>query len=246
MDVTFIDADLITHRFIISAALQNQVHNLTVRLNDGGDESLNAEIRIDRLRFEGYVFEVMAGDVALIDLGDVLGGTSFSLLRPRFSMRARRFRPRTSTRAKPCLPLRAESTLCPTSKPTADSGSSMAHNAHGKKRSGDVTFPGRFGRGQKRAHIRVIDGYSTTGENAVVLAGSVGESGVNNTLDVYQVGHGACGISMHAGITTPKSKRTASPVWRPRGRSGSSRRPRKKMATATRPSRHFLSMDVLI
>ena len=57
LDLTFIDAEFRTHRFVVPDSMKGHVFNLTVRLNDGGDNAFNAEVSIDNLRFEGYLFE---------------------------------------------------------------------------------------------------------------------------------------------------------------------------------------------
>ena len=52
-----------------------------------------------------------------------------------------------------------------------------------------IRFEVDFGSGlvEKIAHVRVVDGYSTTGDDSVILTGSVGSSGINNELEVYEV-----------------------------------------------------------
>ncbi|MCA9185454.1 MAG: hypothetical protein KDA99_07535, partial [Planctomycetales bacterium] len=66
------------HRFWIPAGLRNQTHVLRIVLGDGGDSAVNSATRVDNVSLSGYVYEVHAGDITLIDLSAVAGGSAFT------------------------------------------------------------------------------------------------------------------------------------------------------------------------
>ena len=190
LDLTFIDAEFKTHRFVVPESLREGVNNLTIRLNDGGDNAFNAEVKIDNLRFEGYFFDVLAGDVTMIDLGSVLPGSSFSLVAPLVHDAGQ---------------VHQADQLDPAESPFADTGRLYFvpdFNTDGRTLVFDdddltpgnddlatIRFEVDLGSGlvEKSARVRVFDGYSTSGENSIILTGSVGSAGVNNELEVYEV-----------------------------------------------------------
>jgi Ca2+-binding RTX toxin-like protein/protocatechuate 3,4-dioxygenase beta subunit len=190
VDLTFIDVDSVAHHFIIPDALKNQVHQITVRLADGGDNAFNAEVRIDDLRMEGYAFQVLAGDMSIIDLSSIIGGTSFALQPPTIHDAGK---------------VVTAASIDGTESPFANTGRFYFlpdFNTDGQtidfddddlvpgnEQRATINFQVDLGAGlvSKTATIRVIDGYSTSGENSIILTGSVGESGVNKTPEVYHV-----------------------------------------------------------
>ncbi|MCA9166989.1 MAG: hypothetical protein KDB23_04955, partial [Planctomycetales bacterium] len=185
-----IDADFVKHRYVIPASLQNQVHDLTLRLTDGGDGAFNAEVKLDNIRFEGYLFEVLAGDVSLIDLGQLLGGNSFALLPPNVLDAGQAIPAKTIDNAEANFADTGRLYFIPDFE---TDGSSFYfdddNGAVGDEQLARIRFQVDFGAGlvEKTAVVRVVDGYSQTGDNSVILTGSVGESGINHKLDIYRV-----------------------------------------------------------
>ncbi len=190
LDLTFINADFMTHRFVVPESMKDTVLNLTVRLNDGGDNAFNAAVAIDNIRFEGYLFEVLAGDVTLVDLGAIAGGSSFSLLPPTVHDAGQVFTaadldpgesPFTNTGRVYFIPdFNTDGVTI-----TFDDDDATAGNDD----FATIRFEVDLGSGpvEKIAHVRVVDGYSTTGDSSVILTGSVGFSGDNHELEVYEV-----------------------------------------------------------
>ncbi len=191
LDITFIGSELETHRYVIPSSLKNKVLDLTVRLNDGGDNAFNAEVMIDNIRFEGYLFEVLAGDVTLIDLGAVVGGSSFSLLDPLVHDAGQVLKAASIDPSEP-LSFANSGRLYFIPDFNTD-GVTITFDDDDATAGNDdfatIRFQADFGAGleEKIAHVRVIDGYSTTGDNSVILTGSVGSSGVNKTREVFEV-----------------------------------------------------------
>ena len=192
VDLEVFDAEFRTRRFAIPEAFRNQTGNLTVRIYDGGDNDINAIVSIDNFRFEGYLFEVFAGDVTLIDLSSELVGTAFQILPPDILDAGRIIQPETLT-----------------PNPTGDDflfsgefffvpdfdtdGNTITFDdddgIFGNDAFATINFEVDLGDGleQKVARIRVIDGYSKTGDAAIALTDSVGLNGVNNDIDVLRV-----------------------------------------------------------
>ncbi|UCE73894.1 MAG: hypothetical protein JSV56_12880, partial [Methanomassiliicoccales archaeon] len=76
VSLNMLTADFEEYKFTLTAGMTGDVHTLTFEINDGGD-GINSQVLVDNIRLGGYVFEVKAGDVTLINLGEVAGGTSF-------------------------------------------------------------------------------------------------------------------------------------------------------------------------
>jgi hypothetical protein len=174
LDLTFIDADFITHRFVIPSSLHGKVENLSVRLNDGGDNAFNAEVAIDNMRFEGYVFEVLAGDVSLIDLGAVIGGSSFALLNPLILDAGEAIRARDVDPAEALFSTTGRLYFVPDFETDGNSITFDDDNATaGDDDFATIRFMVDYGSGavERSARVRVVDGHSTTGPNSIFLTG---------------------------------------------------------------------------
>ncbi len=191
LDITFIDADFQTHRYVIPPSLQNQVHDLTVRLVDGGDGKFNAEVQVDNLRMEGYLFEVLAGDVTLIDLGAIIGGSAFALQPPSVLDAGKAIEAKTLDTAEDPFINTGRFYFVPD---FVTDGATLTFDDDDATPGNDDLATIRFqvnlvdvGLVDKIAKVRVLDGYSSSGDNSIILTGSVGASGVNKTLEVYHV-----------------------------------------------------------
>ena len=195
VDLTFIDGDFEKHRFVVPESLRNQSHNLTVRLASGGDNAFNAEVSVDNLAFEGFLFEVAAGDVTAINLMQLLDADSQAMA-PTFSMLsgvqdAGQFvMPEDLSPAEPSFSSTGVFYFIPDFNTDGisldfDDDDATPHNEDFATLLVDVTVGAETT--QKTVRIRVHDGYTFTGENSVNITGSVGASGDNNDIDEYRV-----------------------------------------------------------
>ena len=195
IDMTFIDAAFETHRFAIPEELRGGAHNITIRLADGGDNAFNAAVQVDNLRFEGYLFEVRAGDVTKVDLRQLLDAESQALL-PTFSMisgvqdAGQIVLPEDLDPPEPSFASTGQFYFIPDFNTDGitlqfDDDDAVTNNDDFATLFFEVTVGAEtIG---KTARVRIADGYSQTGENSIVLTGSVGNVGDNHDIDEYRV-----------------------------------------------------------
>ena len=174
VDLTGPTADFAEHRFFIPVEDRAEVRTLTIELLPADDEDeVNAEVLIDDVRLDGHGYLVKAGDVSVIDLESVAGGTGFNI----------------TQLPDPALGRVIEADDFDTLGllffvPTITS------NGLGIDLRDRVTIGFEVDIGgvqEKQMTFAVVDDYSTSGPDSIVLSGSVGASADDDPLDVYQV-----------------------------------------------------------
>ncbi|MAE63770.1 MAG: hypothetical protein CMJ18_05815, partial [Phycisphaeraceae bacterium] len=74
-----IDGGFETLRFTIPDELGDTVQSITLEILDEDEAAIGAIVLVDDVRFDGYHYQVRAGDVSFIDLSLIEGGTAFVL-----------------------------------------------------------------------------------------------------------------------------------------------------------------------
>jgi subtilisin-like proprotein convertase family protein/rhodanese-related sulfurtransferase len=189
--LNLLTADFEQHSFTIPDSVKNTVKTLILEIGDSEGSSVSASVLVNNILMSGYMYEVNAGDINLIDLGDIAGGSSFAITETPGPSPGEYLTDAGKIITAEAMDV-TEGAFINTGRfyfiPTFDSTGLQREFTDTRAVIGfQVDYGLGDGIESKEARVNVLDNFSTEGPNSISMVGSVGDGGNNKQLDIYRV-----------------------------------------------------------